>query len=516
MDHVPIQASLTAAKNYSFAELCSKIYTIYAYNGFGAKNPQPHNLFMELADICPQSGGRSPTFMEAMNIIESFRISFNEQRELMMQAAQFFTNSNNEIYDAYLPLALGAGIINPDNEPRMMTYVLEKYEPFDDILFKKLGFHIKRLLKVVRFVELMMGSIVGDRFDSNDQYNEMRRGGSKHYDHEWEIPPTKFHSIIREALTVNVEEDYCSLTPESRNALDFLTGDQSNFGTNDYSFRRWAFLNLGNGCRMVLYPNSMVNTLLTAVQIGLLSITDFKEKGRFLQQIGKHFEKMVKDCLSSYLPTASITLNKKYPGQLSDTDLEVIANDNFHILVQCKSILPVQRVILDDQRSFADFYRKNVLEGAKQAEDSVNHHPDPQAVKAIFIVLDTYLPGLLTLQGLGMETSIFVNRLPTMIPMDYFGFRYLIHTIPIAELQEYLEWRSNAVQAKIKFTYDEYDMVRFYLRVKEEGLVKIFKDLFTMEHDMEISHTMSHIGYDPEWESNDYTSIDLKLGVFSV
>ncbi|MCL4327993.1 MAG: hypothetical protein M1151_00680 [Candidatus Thermoplasmatota archaeon] len=514
MDQNPIQFALNKAKQYSFEDLSLMIGCIYHWNGYGAQRPLYHLLLSELADLCPLSGEMTPTLEDALNLINTFSDEYNKYRSEKLSSHIFSDQEGDDVEELTISRIASESIINPDSEARLMEYILDKFQPIDQLLFEKLGFRTRDLLRTIRYIEILMQADFLDYNEIELPIFKMRRGSPDHYKQEWEIPPYDFYIQWKRSNSFDLENEYSFLRPETKSVFRFLSSSQAAFSTKEYAFRRWAFLKKEIDTAVLLDPTHLANTLLTAVHIGLLNSVTQIEKGRYLESIGKQFEEMIANSFRQAYPFATINPNKKYPGQVGDTDIEVTLEEDFCILAQCKSNQLIQKNAKKDDRTFAEFYNKSVLRAAQQAKESLEFHPNAKSVKSVFIIIDSYLPGIFVLQGRSGDTYRALKELPSPIVMNYFDFKYLLYRIPFRNLARYLEWRDKVISLGILILYDEYDLIRFYLKTVEEGLEEQMLDLFKFGAEKGLPPKIIFIGYDEEWETEGFASLDLKLGLF--
>ena len=513
MDNNNIQLALNEANQYSFKDLSLMIGCIYHWNGYGARRAPPHLLLPELADVCPIDSGKTPSLEEALSVINMFNDAYNKFRYEKLTPHIFSNQKEEDVQELNISRIPSESIVNPDSEVRMMEYLLEKYQPVDNILIEKYGFRTRDLLRTIRYIRILMAAGLSGYDDPELPIFKMKRGASDHYKLEWETPPDDFYIKWKNSCSFDLENEYSFLRKETKNVLRFLSTGQLSYSVKDYAFRRWAFLSEGNNTSVLLDPPNLVNTLLTAVHIGLLNIMNPKEMGSYFRVIGKQFEKMVADSFRKFYPSAAINPNKKYQGQVGDTDIEVILDQDFTILAQCKSNQPVQKNVRKDERIFTEFYTKSVLKAAQQAKESLECHPNAKSVKSVFIIIDSYLPGLFVLQGRSGDTYRALNELPSAIILNYFDFKYLLYRIPHQDLPRYLDWRNTVASLKIPIYNDEYDLIRFYLKTVEEGVYEQMIDFFRMSDTIGLPPMINFIGYDEEWEEEGFASLDFKLGI---
>lgn len=459
-----IREVVEEATKYSFKDVAIMVTAIYKWNDPLPFFAEHEYLIQILSEVCKEESDVAPTILDVAKMIRKTYFNTNAKYNPVRNHE---VNANLDLSEFVLQTTQQSSyaVFNPDSSTRLMLYLYDRYLKFDELLEEKLGFTIKELLRFVRYISEHYHLKLSSYFNWFSPYSNKRDESSRG---QLSLPPSDFVASLKEGVTFDLDSNNFLSQRNNRPILSFLTGSREKFAINNYSFRRWSFLPINNNKVVLLEPDRLVNTLLTAIHLGLLETLSEAENGEYLRKFGADFENITSDIFNKE-PGFLSTARKKYSPRLGDIDVEVEMGNDL-IIIQCKSNALIKKNIWLTPQSFRDFLQDSVFKGASQAKETYANHPKKDRIKFTFIVVEAGIFELLALQTHDEELKSILTGLPNPIVISYFDLRYLLRFLGKTGLPDYVEWRTKFLNSVLAFSPgNELSLLRFYFRMKESG-----------------------------------------------
>ncbi len=504
-------SAATAATRYSFEDLAFKISSFYGYNANPARYLPCHILLQKVSSGPSKSAERKVSLSTVRQIIEEeSRIEKESWGRTMESAGLELAEPSKPIMDKipeFVTMREDSRVIyNPGAPGQMYNYALDRFRPFEAHLRNYLGFTALEACVSARLIQYRAKEYLRPYNQPGSPPYERSRGPA-HYQRVLLIPPKEFLRRWREA-TVLTKDSMQELMrggfrPE---VVEFLSGDREDFSSQGNSFSRWAFLKNSDGSRSLLIPGMLVDTLVSALHLGLLDSLPPKEKGEYGRLLGGRFEDLVAGIFEVHYAGVSIDVHKPLPDPAGDIDLLVRLDPGVEILIQCKGriLRPVGR--WSREEFFFSDVQRNILKAAEQASRALSAYQGRRNVFSVFLVLDAYFPVAGAFARAGQEIGRAMRKLPNPVVLSYYDLEYLLRRVPANELQEYLTWREGILKSGRFVVHDELDLVRLYGQGVRAELEKI----------KEREGNLLFIGHDDEFQANVLREFDERVDIQSL
>jgi hypothetical protein len=457
------------ANRFRLADLMRKVGAFYTWNGELAGFPRAHVLIQEIVDVHRDESDRDAPISAVRKIVE---LRTKDQQRVDEEWLRNRTKEPVGLPSLELELAKEGikRIANPGPPPMMLTYAMDRYAPFNRLLRERLGFTIEQACFSESIITLR-GAEAIHPFVTGDSPPKRRMFGPERYPRLLLTPPSAFVDAYMESgrySPTRIKQARMPLFTER--VIGFLTSTPQGFGSTKKSFSRWAFVDLGDGECGVVVTQMLADTLVSAVQIGLIEKLDERERGVYGREVGRHYEDLIAGLFRENYREAKIRSRVKVTPEAGDADVLVETSPTFRVLVMCKGKLLQPAARWGAQPLFLDNLARNVLEGVNQAKKVVKALSNTEPIASTFVVLDAYFPSMALLAYVESTLGDFTEGLPFPVVTTHYDLAYLLTKIRPDELPAYLRWRDLALKPRRLRVVDEFDLVRAYINTASNPL----------------------------------------------
>jgi hypothetical protein len=475
MDAHPNSSFSQFVNRFSLVELLRNVGAFCTWNGEMSGFARPHLLVQRIVDCHSGQGHRGVNGSVIRKALELATTEDRVYRDGRTHSASEERATPRSLDGLRIMQAGISSIVNAGMPPQMLNYALDRFGQFDDLLRSRLGFSIEDAC----FASQVVSSRIVDateRFLTPDSAPRRRWFGEERYARRLLVPPARFVSAWLDSTSYPVDAaELHGASNLTHRLVDFLTTPTTGFSSRNKSFSRWAFVREDDGRSGLLISQMLADTVVSAVQLGLLERLTPAEKGAYGNRLGRGYEGIVENIFHRHYPELRTIPRVRDRPDASEIDLVVECDPEFCILVECKgkAIQPGAR--WGDARLFLSNLRQNIIEGAAQAQKAISEYGNPERIRSVFLVLDAYFPSATFLSYGGGGVASAIEPLPLPVITTHYDLDYLLRKIPATELPTYLKWRVSALKSRRLVVVDEFDLVRAYFTLRtmpEVGLLE--------------------------------------------
>jgi len=450
-------------------DLTSKFAAFAVWNGEMARFMPWHLAEMKILQLHDRKG-TEPVSLESMSEIIKILAEIHKGRPAPanpLEPVEFGPGSDEAGSGLTLMREASSMILSPGFAGETLGYTLARFHPFDSTLQREFGFAAKDACRFVRWMVDRGENAV--RPFSLEIPRRMHPGESPHkYSSEMAIPSIRFCERLREAASLR-RETLEHLSEIDLNPLvpKFLSADSRKLSELTPSLSRWAFLECRGGGLLLLLPSTMIDTLLTALNLGLLEVLKDPDLGSFGKEMGEAFEDYVSGRVRLNWPRVTQVRRVQRDKNTTDADLLLTLPDGSLVTIQCKGHQLAPRGRWVDVSSFREELERTVLAAARQSKRFLDSVKQPERIGANFIVLEAYFPWLPYQHVVPGFLGRALAGLRRPLVIDHFDFDYLLEKIKPQDLIRYLDWREWVLRAQAIIPHDEFDLIRAYLQRSE-------------------------------------------------
>jgi hypothetical protein len=452
-------------RRFDRSSLLATVACCLDWNGENASIPPPQFILQTIVHELPDGGPLNPTLADGVRVIHAVKRWADRQGQSRWTGSTLaaLEAGPREGWSNFLRLQAGI-IYNPGTPGEMISYAMDRFEPYDDLLRRRFGFTVGECCRTVLWVQAALRVSVRKYWEPRSVYYQ-RKQGPDSASHPIVTPPLDFaHRWLRgAAVGGDVLEWLTDMNGFNASAIEFLSAPSSEFDFKRKSFSRWAFLKDLSGFSILLIPGMSVETVVSAIHQGILEVMNAEELGNYGRELGRRFEDLVAEQTKSHWTSVKVDVRRRKDNNRPDADVVVSVPSGPRLLLECKGRALKPSARWGGILSFEDAIEDNIVEAAKQATEVL---PEIEStigeVRAVFLVLDAYFPGITTLWTRLPSVNRELKHLPTPVVISYYDYCYLAACIEQASLDDYLRWRTELLSLRQVYIYDEHDLVNTF------------------------------------------------------
>ncbi len=478
-----LEEAIRLCKRHDPYSLAMMIGAFYIFNG-EAFSYVPSHFAVNFAVVNSSSaGGRKADAQSTLRTLESLKNAYEKVvppfSEPLVSGGLPKDATPAEVRESFNEMAiLGAGcctIRNPGSVGQMVNFGLDKFYPIDDLLQRVLGFKSVEAFRTVRMLQKRMeGRALDGLSDETLSRFRMLHSGVQS---TMLIPPKDFLTSQLTACTVT-KEDFGLFEKlfggSLRKFVHYLSADINEARTEGGFLHRWCFFRPPDGNYLLPLPIYLMETLVTAIHVGILEGLSEHEKGEYGLQVGRIFEDIVANRFSQYLPKSKVTPRHAVraegrPEDISDVDVLVELPDGGILLVLCRAKGLKYRTRWGNKDNLEWDLGKNLYDQAAQLARILEASPGllPRT-RACFVVTEAYFPAISGfLRGKSSTGSAFRN-LPNPFVLSLYDLELMMSYIHPGEFSDYLGWHNEALNHPELLVTDESDFVALYHQKRDD------------------------------------------------
>jgi hypothetical protein len=458
---------------YNLVKLLRQIGSFVTWNGEMFGSERPHTLIQRIVEA--HAGGSSRN-ASGQVVRRAFKLASDQGdatrsgRSPVHRARSMVPGSPGEVG----LLRWGVGRITNHGPPaQMLNYALDRYAQVNDLLLDRLGFTVEGACLASQIVSFRLVDATSPFLTPGSPPRQRLRGPA-HNSTKLLVPPASFTSAwIAASKYPAPSAELRGASELTHKVVEFLTADPSGFASTARSFSRWAFVREADGGSGLLVSQMLAETMLSALQIGLLDTLKAQERGNFGNKIGLAYEGFVAGLFKRHWPATSVKSRLRSSVAGSEIDLLVQCKPGADILLECKgrALQPAAR--WGDAKVFDSNLRHDVIEAAHQAAKGLSELESRDEVASVVLVLDAYFPGATFLAHSGGLIGKALEGLPSPIVTTHYDLDYLLRKLRPDEFIEYARWRQAALQTRRLVVVDEFDLVRAFFQLRSLPVSKL-------------------------------------------
>ncbi len=498
MDREENVAAPRAVSQYRFADLALLVTALDQYNPHIVRRLLPERILQIVIDNGGAKGNHEPTIAATKSLMDTIDRLYGPKDFFRKEGEGSGESNSATALDSVLEMQfmtdLAWMIVNPGSGGQMLNYALDRYTPHSELMKRHIGFTARELCRAVRAIDWRIAGIMN--FHLWLRAATLENPNQKVSGPPLETPPKPFLDAWRRAIVLSAGEmaEMSKWGPVPA-VVSFLTGEPAAFSSRGESFSRWAFMPRGDGRVQLLSPSTLGETAVSAVHLALLASLREPELGEYGRKVGAVFEDLVESLLYRFYGDIKVERRQRFEGQRGDTDLLANVQGDSWLLIQCKGRILRPRGRWGRRDLYVADLDRNVLEAARQAKDALDATPPDRKIASTFLVLDAYFPGATMFTHTGGSVGRALRDLPLPVVLNYYDLDYLLRTLPRTDLIPYLHWREDILRSRRFMVFDEFDLLRLYLR-RSEGFTDIVRlfggNMMFMGHDPDIDRTTLH------------------------
>jgi len=478
------------------------VAAIYFWNGEAPAFARPHLVIQLIAKYHRAESSEPARMSVALQTVRLARlVEFANLLKLSQQVAEKRGVRADAEWETHTLRHWSSIITNPGTVGEMLSYLLDKFRPFDSTLHERLGFTSTEACRTILTIYFGLDDAFHSYVDRKTAFIRRRFGPEKH-SKSLLTPPADFLRTWASVSRFPPDLWAHGRAPLlNRRVIDFLTTDIANLSPRGLSFGRWAFMREADGASSLLVPEMLTETLVSAIHFALFQDIDEERAGNLGRKLGRQFEELVAAKIRQNWPSVTVRERVIVDGVEGDTDLVVDVPGGKSLLIQCKGkpLRPVGR--WGGILTFEDDLRRTIGEAGKQASASVRAFGGAERVGSVLIVVDAYFPGLLQTARGGLKDLSLWDQLPGLLVLTHYDLSYLTRRLSPEDLPRYLSWREELLTDGQTKVFDEYDLIRAYLKWRRTGFLG----------DSPGRAPDQYIGYDREFEKETLQQVGERL-----
>jgi hypothetical protein len=475
------------------------------WNGSPRGFTPAHMVLQQFATLAEGGGSDRASVPAIARALRSFLRAYTFRGEGRIRELGFYARPIDERLPERSTMRAAARVItNPGSPGQMLRYVLQKFDPCAAELQAALGFSCRDACTTVRIVlEHIVDQTAPYFVPGIAAYD--RQVGTRQNATSVETPPASFLADWIAGST------YPSVRPLDTGGgvlnprvIEFLTAEPTRFALPGPSFGRWAFALNDRAESTLLVSSMLTETLLSALNMGLLASLGADRQGAIGSALGDHFEELVANQFSRLFPPERVRQRVRRTPNGPEADFVVGLASGEQLVVQCRGRALSQRGRWGDPDRFSRDIEANIVEAAEQARRYLFDNLGGPPAISVLIVLDAYIPLAPFYTGSSGPIGTAVRDLPLPCVLSYYDLEYLMTALRENQLKPYLEWRGALLANRSLVVHDEFDAVRAFLRLHDSLATRLMND-----RRLSVIYT----GFDPNFEEEMLREADSDLGL---